>query len=95
MLYRMPYDADIAKIIVSASTVDMLKNIFDLLNLEDSRHNSDYHKEHDTFQVSKTRIIKKSIYVFNFNLRTILYFSEKAQAFRYGDVESIFDEFQT
>ncbi|XP_070172770.1 serine-protein kinase ATM [Polyergus mexicanus] len=50
VLYKTTYDADIAKIIVSASTVDMLKNIFDLLNLDINCRKSDYHKEHDTFQ---------------------------------------------
>ncbi|XP_019882077.2 serine-protein kinase ATM isoform X2 [Camponotus floridanus] len=60
VLYRTPYDAEIAKIIVSASTVDMLKNIFDLLNLEDSRYNSDYHKEHDTFQTRRRRSGKEN-----------------------------------
>lgn len=65
VLYRTTYDADIARIIVSASTVNMLKNIFDLLNLDDNRRKSDYHKKHDTFQVYKARerlcIVKKSI----------------------------------
>ncbi|KAL6424274.1 hypothetical protein ACFW04_009833 [Cataglyphis niger] len=50
VLYKTTYHADVAKIIVSASTVDMLKNIFDLLNLDTNCCKSDYHKEHDTFQ---------------------------------------------
>jgi len=51
MLYGATYNTEIAKIIVSASTVDMIKNIFDLLNLDDSCYNYDYYEDH-TYQVN-------------------------------------------
>lgn len=81
VLYKTTYDEDIAKIIVSASTVDMLKNIFDLLNLDTNRRKSDYHKEHDTFQVSKTRILysKEINLCINFNPRTTPFFRKGAR----------------
>lgn len=50
MLYGMIYSTDIAKIIVLTSTSDMLKNVFDFLNIDDTRiicsqqHNSDYYQ---------------------------------------------------
>lgn len=50
VLYGMTYDADIAKIIVSTSTLDMLKNIFELLNLDDENYR-DYNKECSAYQV--------------------------------------------
>ncbi|EZA46432.1 hypothetical protein X777_00164 [Ooceraea biroi] len=52
-LYGTTYDADIAKMIVSASTLNMLQSVFDVLNFDDSR-NCDYYKEHNTFQVRRT-----------------------------------------
>ncbi|XP_011642127.1 serine-protein kinase ATM isoform X1 [Pogonomyrmex barbatus] len=57
MLYGAIYDVEIARIIVSASTVDMFKNIFDLLNLEDSRCNYEYYEERSTFQGRRKRSV--------------------------------------
>ncbi|XP_012222718.1 serine-protein kinase ATM isoform X2 [Linepithema humile] len=54
VLYGMTYDADIAKIIVSASTLDMLKNIFELLNLDDENYR-DYNKECSAYQERRRR----------------------------------------
>lgn len=49
MLYGATYDTEIAKIIVLASTMDMIRNIFDLLNQDDS---SDYYEDCNAFQVN-------------------------------------------
>ncbi|XP_012534493.1 serine-protein kinase ATM isoform X2 [Monomorium pharaonis] len=45
MLYGATYDTEIAKIIVSASTVDMIRNIFDLMNLDDNYCSYDYYED--------------------------------------------------
>lgn len=50
VLYGMTYDTDIAEIIVSTSTLDMLKNIYKLLNFDDENY-CDYNKECNTYQV--------------------------------------------
>ncbi|KAF3429996.1 hypothetical protein E2986_08147 [Frieseomelitta varia] len=36
ILYETSYDADVAEIIVTSTTLDMLKNIFNLMNIEDN-----------------------------------------------------------
>lgn len=53
MLYGATYDTEIAKIIVSASTENMIRKIFDLMNLDDNYHNYNYHEDHNAFQVNK------------------------------------------
>ncbi|KYM98451.1 Serine-protein kinase ATM [Cyphomyrmex costatus] len=55
MLYGATYDTEIAKIIVSASTMDMIKNIFDLLNLDDNYYKYDYNEEPNTYQGRRKR----------------------------------------
>ncbi|XP_011154175.2 serine-protein kinase ATM [Harpegnathos saltator] len=60
VLYGGAYDANIAKIIVSASTVDVLKNIFDLLNVNDTditdyQRGSDYYEEPGTYHERRRR----------------------------------------
>lgn len=49
MLYGATYDTEIAQMIVLTSTMDMIKNIFDLLNQDD---NCDYYENHNAFQVN-------------------------------------------
>jgi hypothetical protein len=65
ILYGATYDTEIAKIIVSASTVDMIKNLFDLMNQDD---NCDYYEDSNTYQVKG---IKRFLYNegINFNER--------------------------
>lgn len=58
VLYGATYDAEIAKMIVSASTLDMLQNVFELLNFDDNRRSCDYYKEHDALQVRLTKLNK-------------------------------------
>lgn len=53
MLYGATYDTEIAKIIVSTSTEDMIRKIFDLMNLDDNYHNCNYYEDHNAFQVNK------------------------------------------
>lgn len=60
MLYRGTYNVNIRKIIVSASIVNMLKNIWDLLNVSDTdiadyRHGSDYYEEPGSYQAQRRR----------------------------------------
>ncbi|XP_024884976.1 serine-protein kinase ATM [Temnothorax curvispinosus] len=52
MLYGTTYDTEIAKIIVLASTMDMIKNIFDLLNQDDK---CDHYEDHNAFQERRKR----------------------------------------
>ncbi|XP_020292169.1 serine-protein kinase ATM isoform X3 [Pseudomyrmex gracilis] len=52
VLYGTTYDADVAEIIVSASTEKMLKNIFDLLNIDDNRNYGSYN---NAFQERRRR----------------------------------------
>lgn len=57
VLYGGTYDANIARIIVSASTVNMLKNMFELLNMDDIdvanyRRSCDYYED-GAFQVER------------------------------------------
>lgn len=85
MLYGgSTYDTEIAKIIVSASTVDMLTNIFDLLNLDDKRYNCDYYEDRSTFQVkwaqNRRSLCKETINLNEFLIFSIL--SGKTQTFR-------------
>ncbi|EGI58185.1 Serine-protein kinase ATM, partial [Acromyrmex echinatior] len=54
MLYGATYDTEIAKIIVSASTMDMIKNIFDLLN-QDDNCNYDCNEDPNTYQGRRKR----------------------------------------
>lgn len=65
MLYGGTYDANIAKIIVSAHTESMLKNIFDLLNVNDIdivdyRRGSDYYEEPSTYHERRRRSVANS-----------------------------------
>lgn len=55
ILYGATYDTEIAKIIVSASTVDMIRNIFDLMNLDDNYCNYDYYEDLSAYQVIETK----------------------------------------
>ncbi|OAD57559.1 Serine-protein kinase ATM [Eufriesea mexicana] len=55
ILYETSYDADVAKIIVTSATLDMLKNIFSLMNIEDSetidyKTNNDYYDDYESLQ---------------------------------------------
>lgn len=52
IFYGATYDTEIAKIIVSASTMDMIKNIFELLNQNDN-YNYDCNEDSNTYQVNE------------------------------------------
>ncbi|XP_011860130.1 PREDICTED: serine-protein kinase ATM isoform X2 [Vollenhovia emeryi] len=54
MLYGATYDTEIAKVIVLTTTMDMIKNIFDLLNQDD---NCRYYEDHNAFQGRHKRSI--------------------------------------
>lgn len=54
-LYETSYDIDVAKIIVTSATLDMLKNIFSLMNIEDHelidyKTNNDYYNDYESLQ---------------------------------------------
>lgn len=58
VLYRGTYNADIARIIVSVSTENVLRNIFDLLNVDDAqitdyRRSCEYYEKHGAYQVKQ------------------------------------------
>ncbi|XP_029040439.2 serine-protein kinase ATM [Osmia bicornis bicornis] len=55
ILYGTLYDTDVAKIIVSSATSDMLKNIFSLMNIEDNeitdyKATNDCYEDYNSFQ---------------------------------------------
>ncbi|KYQ49759.1 Serine-protein kinase ATM, partial [Trachymyrmex zeteki] len=54
IFYGATYDTEIAKIIVSASTMDMIKNIFELLNQNDN-YNYDCNEDSNTYQGRRKR----------------------------------------
>ncbi|KAG7199579.1 hypothetical protein KM043_014186 [Ampulex compressa] len=66
ILYGTSYTADTAKVIISCSTSDMLKSIFDLMNVKDNDtldfcENSDYYNDYSAFQGRRRRSDRQQI----------------------------------
>ncbi|XP_031830612.1 serine/threonine-protein kinase tefu isoform X2 [Nomia melanderi] len=65
VLYGTSYDADVSRIIILSSTLDMLKRIFSLMNIEDNEiidyePPKDYYEDYSSFQ-SRRKILDKEI----------------------------------
>ncbi|XP_076172316.1 serine/threonine-protein kinase tefu isoform X2 [Ptiloglossa arizonensis] len=67
VLYETSYNTDVTKIIVSSATLDMLTNIFSLMNIEDNEiadyeATKDYYNEYGTFQGRRKYLDRKVLH---------------------------------